>query len=124
MLQQLYFLQCFGIFAFGVMTRKKPVTRNAEASAATPVCSEPSFVLQEPAQLIVHCCQTRLSPHQSLTNKILNQQSVLTKSSALIHNYPCNSYCSFYHPLALIPIIPSRTVSTLLSLGISHTTRI
>lgn len=62
----------------------------------------------------------RGSPHPSVTNKILKQQSVLTKSSALIHNYPCNSYYSFYHPLALIPIIPSRTVSTLLSLGISH----
>lgn len=83
-----------------------------------------ALLLREPARLIVRCCQSRLSPHQSLTNKILKQQSVLTKSSALIHNYPCNSYYSFYHPLALIPIIPSRTVSTLLSLGISHTTRI
>lgn len=47
------------------------------------------------------------------------KRSTLTHGTALIHNYPCNLHHSFYHPLALIPIIPSRTVSTLLSLGIS-----
>lgn len=124
MLQKLQFQQCLENFFIWYHDKKKSGSKECKGIRSHPCMFRASLPAAEPARLIVLCCQTGLSPHQSLTNKILKQQSVLTKSSPLIHNYPCNSYYSFYHPLALIPIIPSRTVSTLLSLGISHTTRI